>query len=181
MYTLFLDTHGSLISVALYNGKDIILSTKESDFNHDAFLAPMIRDIMKESSVTFKDIKNIVVINGPGSFTGLRIGLAEAKTISYLLDIPIYLVSTLDSYLVSDNESDGIAIIEDNKGYFIKEKKNGEFLKEEYVSDISEYQNMHIVKEELDIKKVIEYAFRSNSVNPHLVRANYVKKIEAEK
>lgn len=181
MYTLFIDTHSSLITVSLYDGLNVITKEQYSEYSHSIFLAPMIKSIIEENNITFKDIKNIVVVNGPGSFTGLRIGLSEAKTISYLLNIPIYLVSSLKAYLVSDDNLNGVSVLEDNKGFYVCEKKDGEFLEEEYVNDLENYQNKYIVKEVLNVKKVIEYAFLNKPVNPHLVRANYVKKIEAEK
>ena len=71
MYTLFLDTHGSEIIVSLYNGVKSIEKRQESEYSHAKFLVPMIESIMKENNVSFENIKDIVVINGPGSFTGL--------------------------------------------------------------------------------------------------------------
>ncbi len=181
MYTLFIDTHGEVITVSLYKDGNVIKKEQESEYSHAVFLAPMIRSILKENNVSFSDIKNIVAINGPGSFTGLRIGLSEAKTIAYSLNIPIYLVSTLDAYLVSDENKDKVAIIEDNKGYYVKECVDGKLKEEVYLTDISSYNNKYIVGENLDIEKIILYALEKESVNPHLVRANYVKKIEVEK
>lgn len=184
MYTLFLDTHSGLITVALYDGNTLIEKTQESEYSHAVYLSPMIESILKENNLTFKDIKNIVAINGPGSFTGLRIGLSAAKTLAYLLDIPIYLVSSLSSYLVSNDSLDLKAcILEDNKGYYVSVfNKDNECVEEEiYVEDTREYQNYYIVPLELNVEKVIEYAFRSKPIPAHLVRANYVKKIEVEK
>lgn len=103
MYTLFLDTHDELITVALYSEKNIIVKDRESYHSHAVYFVPMIRDILRENDLTVKNIKDIVCVNGPGSFTGLRIGLSVAKTLAYSLNIPIYLISSLESYLVSSN------------------------------------------------------------------------------
>jgi len=75
------------------------------------------------------------------------------------------------SYNASDNE------VKDNKGYYIC--ING--LDEEYVEDISSYNDYRVVPEKIDVRKVIDYSKNIETVNSHLVRANYVKLIEAEK
>lgn len=178
MYTLFLDTHGEIITVSLYNEKDLFIKTKESHYTHAVYFTSMIKDILKENNLTFKNIKNIVSINGPGSFTGLRIGLSVSKTLAYTLNIPIYLISTLDAYLVSDTSNEKkICIIEDPKGYYIK----GTNIEECYTTCTDSYKDYHKVKEEFNIPLVIKYALNSKEVNPHLVRANYVKEIEVNK
>lgn len=184
MFTLFIDTHGEIITVALYDGIKLVEKTKESHYEHAVYLSTMVRDILNENNLTVKDIKDIVAVNGPGSFTGLRIGLSHAKTMAYLLDVPIYLVSTLSSYLVSsDVDSNKVCVLEDNKGYYVSEfdKDNNVIFEEEYLEDISDFKDKFCVPMKLDIVKVIEYAKKSESINPHLVRANYVKRIEVEK
>lgn len=183
MYTLFIDTHDELITVALYNEKDLIIKTQESFMSHAVYLVPMIDSILKENNLTVKSISNIVAVNGPGSFTGLRIGLSVAKTMAYSLNIPIYLISSLTSYLVSSTlKSDKMAVIEDNKGYYISvfDKDNNIMIPEKYVEEIDGI-NYSVVDKKLDIEKVINYAHKLESTPAHLVRANYVKKIEVEK
>lgn len=178
MYTLFLDTHDELITVALYSEKNIIVKDRESYHSHAVYFVPMIRDILRENDLTVKNIKDIVCVNGPGSFTGLRIGLSVAKTLAYSLSIPIYLISSLESYLVSSNlNGKKMCVVEDTKGYYI----SGDGIEEQYVTDISKYNDYVIVDKSLDIEKVVKCALSKTSVNPHLVRANYVKEIEVLK
>ena len=178
MYTLFLDTHGSEIIVSLYNGVKSIEKRQESEYSHAKFLVPMIESIMKENNVSFENIKDIVVINGPGSFTGLRIGLSVAKVMAYSLRVPITTVSTLKAYLISDEGDDmRLSVIQDNKGFYIC---TDEYV-DEYVEDISSYNEYRRVPQMIDVSKVVQYAKSIKDTNAHLVRANYVKKIEAEK
>ena len=91
MYTLFLSTHSHLITVGLVSDEKVIVKTQESEASHAVYLVPMIESILKENSLSVKNIKDIVCINGPGSFTGLRIGLSVGKTMAYALNVPIYL------------------------------------------------------------------------------------------
>ena len=183
MYTLFIDTHDELITVALYKEYDLKIKTQESFMSHAVYLVPMIESLLKENNLTVKDICDIVAVNGPGSFTGLRIGLSVAKTMAYSLSVPIYLISSLTSYLVSSKiDGDKMAVIEDNKGYYVSvfDKDNNVVVPEKYVEELDEF-NYPKVDTNLDLENVIEYAHKLESTPAHLVRANYVKKIEVEK
>lgn len=178
MYTLFIDTHDEVITVSLVNESNFFTKEQASFHKHAVYLVPMIRSILSENNLTVKDIKNIVCINGPGSFTGLRIGLTVGKTLAYTLNVLIYLMSSLEAYLVSSEKSDNnIAVIEDTKGYYIR----GNNIEEQYVTDMSKYEKYNIVPKVLDVRKVVSEALKKNSVNAHLVRANYVKEIEVNK
>lgn len=178
MYTLFIDTHDEIINVSLVNESEVISKEQKSFHEHAVYLVPMIRSIIKENNLSFKDIKNIVCVNGPGSFTGLRIGLTVGKVLAYSLSVPIYLVSSLEAYLVSNSINiDSLCVIPDSKGFYIR----GENVSEQYVKDLSKYDNFNIIENKLDVKKVVMCALNKESVNVHLVRANYVKEIEVNK
>ncbi|OYZ01954.1 MAG: tRNA (adenosine(37)-N6)-threonylcarbamoyltransferase complex dimerization subunit type 1 TsaB [Sphingobacteriia bacterium 28-36-52] len=63
--------------------------------DHAAFLQPAIESIMKEAGCKLKDIDAVAVTGGPGSYTGIRVGLASAKGICYALNKPLIMVNTL--------------------------------------------------------------------------------------
>ena len=86
---LFIDTHDSLITIALKTESKLYIKTKESEYSHSIYVMPMIEEIFDENKLDVKDLKQIIVVNGPGSFTGIRIGLSIAKTIAYALNIKI--------------------------------------------------------------------------------------------
>jgi tRNA threonylcarbamoyladenosine biosynthesis protein TsaB len=67
-----------------------------------------IDKIIKEAGCTMKDIKAVAVSNGPGSYTGLRIGLSAAKGLCYALQIPLITIGTLQMMIqgIKDNEAD---------------------------------------------------------------------------
>lgn len=184
MCTLFVDTHGSLITVAIKKDDKLFVKTKESEASHSVYTLPMIEELFKENNIEFNSIKDIVVINGPGSFTGIRIGLSIVKTMAYALKVPVYVISSLKAYLVSSGIlGDKKCVIEDNKGYYIciMDNDNNIILDETYLTDISEYDKYEQVKDELDVDKIISYTHKFESVNPYSIKANYVKKIDIEK
>lgn len=183
MYSLFIDTHSAKITVALINEKEILKSTKNSENSHSKYLMPMIEKLMDEYSVDVKDLRDVLVVNGPGSFTGIRIGLSEAKMFSYCLNIPIKTISSLDAFLVSDNKDKKLCIIEDSKGYYVKacDINNKTILEEQYVTDIDKFESYNIVKNELNLRSIYNYLKTVEAENTHAVKANYVKKIEVQK
>ncbi len=179
---LFIDTHAELITVALKTKDNLFIKTKESEYSHSIYTMPMIEELFKENNLNVKDLKKIIVVNGPGSFTGIRIGVSIAKTMAYALKIDINTISSLTAYIISSNLNENKkAVIEDNKGYYISVfDKNNKPIKEEYYSE-EDNEQVKEVDYKLDVEKIIDYLKNKKSENPHFVKANYVKKIEVEK
>ena len=178
---LFIDTHDELITIALKNKDKLYVKTQMSEYSHSVFTMPMIKEIFDENNLNVKDLKKIIVVNGPGSFTGIRIGVSIAKTMAYALNIDINTISSLTAYLISNNNGEKRkAVIEDNKGYYIGAfDENDKPLFEEYYSS-EDTVDLPFVEKTLDIDKIIDYCKDLKSENAHHVKANYVKKIEVE-
>jgi tRNA threonylcarbamoyladenosine biosynthesis protein TsaB len=98
-YILHIETATTACSVAIsLNGK--LVHFKESNdlqYGHAEKLFPYIEETIKESNLTYKDLSAVAVSKGPGSYTGLRIGVSAAKGLCYGLEIPLIGVSTLQS------------------------------------------------------------------------------------
>jgi tRNA threonylcarbamoyladenosine biosynthesis protein TsaB len=77
---------------------DVLLAARENGVQkeHGSFLQPAIKSILQEANVSMKEINAVSVVNGPGSYTGLRVGLSAAKGICFALDKPLICLSTLD-------------------------------------------------------------------------------------
>ena len=179
---LFIDTHDEIITIALKNKENIFVKTQESEYSHSIYTMPMIENIFKENDLNITDLEKVIVINGPGSFTGIRIGLSIAKTLAYALNIKINTLSSLTAYLVSNNtNNDKKAVIEDNKGFYVSvfDKDNNVVVEETYTEE--DNYNYEEVEKKLDIEKIINYLENKETENPHFVKANYIKKIEVEK
>lgn len=95
---LSLDTATLVSSVALLSNEKLVAElTIQTKKTHSEMLMPHINQILKLAGVDKRELKLVAVSIGPGSFTGLRIGLATAKALAYALSIPIIGVSTLEA------------------------------------------------------------------------------------
>jgi tRNA threonylcarbamoyladenosine biosynthesis protein TsaB len=95
---LALDTCLTACSVAILDGETVLAARSETmPRGHQERLAPLVREMMIEGGAAFGDLTRIGVTVGPGSFTGLRVGLAFAKGLSAALSIPCVGVGTLDA------------------------------------------------------------------------------------
>ena len=96
-YILSIDTATEIASIVLGNEHQI-LSFRENreQKTHASFVQPAINEILKETGMTLNDIDAVSVSNGPGSYTGLRVGLSSAKGIAYALNKPLILLNTLE-------------------------------------------------------------------------------------
>ncbi|MBO9131415.1 tRNA (adenosine(37)-N6)-threonylcarbamoyltransferase complex dimerization subunit type 1 TsaB [Bacillus sp. 165] len=96
MKVLAIDTSNYTMGVALLDGDtvvgEIITNLKK---NHSVRLMPAIEQLMKECEIKPNQLEKIVVASGPGSYTGVRIGVTVAKTMAWSLNIPIVGVSSL--------------------------------------------------------------------------------------
>ena len=100
MTILALDTSNKTLSVAVeLTDGTIIEQTIENTLQHSVLLMPTTEAVFKEAGITAKDLTKVVVAEGPGSYTGLRIGVAVAKTLAKSLGIPLVGISSLDVFL----------------------------------------------------------------------------------
>lgn len=93
---LLIETTGDICSVALANNGSILAVKEDYERkSHAAVLTVLIQDLLTEASITVKDLQAVCVSQGPGSYTGLRIGVSAAKGICYGAGIPLLAVNTL--------------------------------------------------------------------------------------
>jgi tRNA threonylcarbamoyladenosine biosynthesis protein TsaB len=111
---LHIETSTQVCSVALSNGTECIFSkfTNEEGMNHAKLLNGFIAEAMNVLNNDFHSLNAVAVSSGPGSYTGLRIGVSTAKGLCYGLNIPLISVGTLDIMAVaalnSINEKDAL-------------------------------------------------------------------------
>lgn len=111
MLILAIETATKVSSVALSDGNKIVAAlTMENGPEHSATLVPNIGKLLEMAGKTRKDLNAVAVSVGPGSFTGLRIGLATAKGLAYALNIPLIAVPTLKALAARFYDLPGVTV-----------------------------------------------------------------------
>lgn len=112
MKILGLDSSAKSASVALVeDGKILARSFQNSGLTHSHTLLPMAEDLLKNCDLTMDDIGAVAVAAGPGSFTGLRIGISAAKGLAWAKELPCAAVSTLEAMAQNLRHMDGHLIV----------------------------------------------------------------------
>jgi tRNA threonylcarbamoyladenosine biosynthesis protein TsaB len=126
-YILHIDTSGDRGSFALSKDGETLAERINTDTrNHAAVINLLIDELLAEAAIQLKDIAAVAVCGGPGSYTGLRIGLSTAKALCYVLDIPLLhhdrlLLLTLNNYYnhLSEYEKFAAILPARDKEYFL--------------------------------------------------------------
>jgi tRNA threonylcarbamoyladenosine biosynthesis protein TsaB len=115
---LGIDTSTRWLNLALLSAEGGVLAEfRESLPTHTTRLAPEIRNLLERGRVLPKDLTALGVVVGPGSFTGLRVGLAAAAGLSQALEIPAYGLSSLEALaLACPASGPGIALLDARRG-----------------------------------------------------------------
>lgn len=188
MYSLFIDTHSSNIILILYKDNKIVKKiTQESSMSHSVYTLPLIKTLLEENNIELKDLGLLLVVNGPGSFTGIRIGMTIAKLIAYSLNIPIKLVDSLLIKALNVDTPTKYISLEDKHGAYVGVFNNKNEVIEPYrYVKLSEYRELskedkYINEVEIDYEKVILYSTSIEAVNPHSANPLYIKDVEVGK
>ncbi len=202
MINLYIDTSSSYLYSALIKDKKILQEVKENYGQKLSVEAlPQIIKLFEIASITPKDIEKIFVVVGPGSFTGIRIGVTIAKTMAFSLKKSIIPVSSLKAMAISARKDTPyiMPLIDARRGYVygaVYDKNMREVVKEQHIlltelvdkvpdtySVISNDQlPVTVSREEYDpdILKIVTFYDSEKPISPHLVNPNYLKRTEAE-
>ena len=202
MISLFLDTCNHDIVIGLLKDNKLISSNIFSnDNNLSERLLPSIKRLLDENKINIKELNKIFISVGPGSFTGIRIGVTVAKTIAWSLKIDIIPISSLEIIASTNTDSNYIcSLVDARRGYVygglydndLKPIFNDKYIKlDELLSIINtSYQNVEFIsyeplfdrikKPNINIEKIVNKHINDESINPHSVNPIYLKKTEAE-
>lgn len=173
MTILAIDTAGAVASCALVEDKETVAyAQKDTKLNHSETILPLVEHILSERGITLRDVSVFAVTQGPGSFTGLRIGMGAVKGFAFALDRPMAGVSSLasaaygavhDGYICST-----IKAREDEYFYALFKRENG------VLSRVTEdkIDNIDIIKERMSTYSAVCYVSENNARNTALIVAN---------
>lgn len=120
-FNLYIDTSGPQSTILLFDeNNNIAVRQNHIQNDHSKFIHSHIEEAMNELNISWKDLSTVCVLNGPGSYTGLRISLATAKGIAYAHSLPLVLINKLDllASIVNSIHSFGVLIEAREKEYF---------------------------------------------------------------
>lgn len=205
MITLFIDTcHYNLIVGIYKDNEQLILFNEKNDNHLSERLLPLIEKAFGKVNLDINDVDNIVVANGPGSFTGVRIGVTVAKTLAYSLGCKIHTVSELKimattnvstKYVVPliDARRDAVYagmysvdldnVVSDTYIPFtdlIDKIKNITTLDQVTFISHEQFEGIDTLQPNINLSAIIKDNLSSEGVLCHLVNPNYLKKTEAE-
>ncbi len=129
MNVLSADTSTQILSISLLTENTYEERLINGNFSHSEDLLPEIEALVKRSGIKLQDLELLIVSKGPGSFTGLRIGMSSMKGLSSALSIPLVSVPTLDAIAESVGIYPGaiLSVIDaKKKKFYLSMKKNGE-------------------------------------------------------
>ena len=203
MKYLYIDTSSSYLNTALVDDNNLLASINE-EFGQSLseVVVPKIVSMFQENNIEPKDIDKIIVVNGPGSFTGIRIGITIAKVYAWSLNIPITTIDSLSAMALSSKENKiHIPMINARRGYVygaIYDEENRILLKPQHIKQVDlekeyqKYPNREIISnDELEINeqiksytpdflKIVNFYKDKENINPHAVNPEYLKLTEAE-
>ena len=106
-YILNIDTATESASICISNDDVLInIAFNKNQKDHAAWIQPAIKNILALSGLSLNDLAAVAVSIGPGSYTGLRIGLSTAKGLCYALNIPLIAIGTLDMMAIAGEKRD---------------------------------------------------------------------------
>lgn len=182
MKTLYIDTHSEQVELVLFQDGTYFRRTSENVANHhSSVIMPLLQKLLNDLSIRVTDLTDIIIVNGPGSFTGVRLGVTIAKTLAYTLNIPIKTITSLEVMAVSSNSKN--VLINDGNGYYVgifgdnfEKNDDYKYINKSEMLDISNYQTEY----KIDPEKVYEFLKAKESINSHSVNPIYIKKIGVE-
>ena len=201
MRILYIDTSSSYLYTAIVDNNVLSEIKEEYGQSLSEVALPRIVSMFEETKLSPKDIDKIIVVNGPGSFTGIRIGITIAKVYAWSLNIPITTIYSLEAMAISSKENKyHVPIINARRGYVftaIYDKDYKEVLKpchilltdlQEKLKDIDNYEyisndefdDLEVNNYSPDMAKVVDYFKDKECINPHAVNPEYLKLTEAE-
>lgn len=204
MKILYLDTSSSYLYFGVVENDKLLFEVKEKlSTDLSKYALAKIVEKFEEYKIKPIDIKKIILVNGPGSFTGIRIGVTIAKTYAWGLNIPIITLSSLEAMAISTEKTTDyiVPLIDARRGYVyagIYNDRNEIILSDQYINlntlkiAISElsgsvkyttndtFTDLESTSYDPDILEIVKMCNDKEPTNPHSIDANYLKKTEAE-
>ena len=201
MTIFYIDTTSKYLYTGIVRDNKLLTERKE-DLGKDlsVYTVSVVNEMFNEVNLKPSDIDKIIVVNGPGSFTGIRIGVTLAKIFAWSLNKDITTITSLEAMALSietdklvvpiinaRREACYASIFDGNnvllEGCYLTIEKLKMFLTgigKEYAFISNDSFSFNTEKYDPNILKIVNYYQNKETINPHLVNPLYLKLTEAE-
>jgi len=202
MISLFLDTCSQIIRLGVLSDSKLIDYTEFTNDNKlSEKLLPAMKEMLEKNKYRVNDLNRIYISVGPGSFTGIRIGVTVAKVIAWSLNIDIIPISSLEVMASYDTDKKYICSFMDARRGFvfagIYDNELNTYIEDKYIlldqlleemKDIKDNtlfvsnddNYISCVESKINVERIVLKHINDKSVNPHNVNPIYLKLTEAE-
>lgn len=179
---LAIDTSGHLLNIGIaFGGDRIVQVQKEVEQSHGQLILKTIEEMLQSAALKESELNTIVVNIGPGSFTGLRIGLATAKGMAVALGLDLVGVNIFELVAYKlQSVRDPVMVITPLKKdeFFACEVENGLYDKKSIqvisLKVLKELEHSHLAGVNLDLKSIIDLSFNDYSAQAQLTAADLI-------
>lgn len=201
MTIFYIDTTSSYLYTGIVKD-NILLASRKDNLGKElsVYAVSIVNDMFNEVNIKPSDIDKIMVVNGPGSFTGIRIGVTLAKIFAWAKKVPITTITSLEAMsksiktdklivpIINARRGACYGAIYDNdkeilEGQYMSVEKLKMFLSglnREYVFVSGDNFDFEVVGYDPDILNIVNTYSNNENINPHMVNPVYLKLTEAE-
>jgi len=185
---LAIDTSGAKLQLALLIGDEIDVFTQDIARGHAEIIFDRIKTLLAKNDISYNQLTRIAVTVGPGSFTGLRVGISVARSLALALDIEVVGISNLLALSLGKTTKDFAIMIDARRG----EAYVQEFKGANEPAGVARVQNFEQAKDqleaaeirifsdpEIDIKLIAKFALNIKAKN-YLPLPCYIRKADAK-
>lgn len=199
MISLFVDTALSFIRIALFKDDKIVdLINEKCEKNMSSIFDIRVKDLFKRNNLELNQVDRIYTVTGPGSFTGIRVGMTFSKVLAFSLNKKITPISELQVLASSNSSSNFIApLIDARRGYVYAGVYDGNLdvvysdryiLLDDFLNCFSDvlfvgydcFDQIKLIEPDIDFEKIILKNKNSIQVDHHVLVPYYLKLTEAE-
>lgn len=200
MISLLIDTCTNSVVIGLLRDNELIdqkIETNDKSLSTNFVI--WVQELLNRNSLNPQDIDTIFVAVGPGSFTGIRVGVTFAKVMGWTLNKKIIPFSSLELIASTSNANIIVPLIDARRDYVfagIYDKDLNQLVDDRYIflpnllKELHKYEEIEFVSLDnfefttispnVNIKKIVDKHINDEGINPHTLNPNYLKKTEAE-
>ena len=198
MISLFIDTALSFIRIAIFKDDSLLdFINEKCEKNMSSLFDVRVRDLFERNSLSLDNVDKIYTVTGPGSFTGIRVGMTFSKVLAMSLGLKITPISELQVLASTITDNDKAPLIDARRGYVyagIYDENLNNILDDKYIllddflnisKDVQyisydNFEHIFTTQPSIDFEKIINKNKDKKQIEHQVLTPNYLKLTEAE-